>query len=366
MPSSRSLRWAVPAVAALAVGSAVVLPSTLASAGPPELPARTAADLLASVAQAESTPVQGTVVQTSRLGLPELPAGTGGGGTSPLALLTGSHTLRVWADGPERVRLALLGELAEYDVVRDGRDAWTYSSDDDEAVHYALPAPSADEDSAGEDSADSGGPAVPTTPQAAAEQVLAAVEPTTVVRVDDTARVAGRDAYQLVLEPREPGSLVGSVRLALDAATSAPLRVQVWSTRNATDPALEVGFTDVSFDRPEASVFAFTAPPDATVREQAVPEGGASEESSQQHRTAPAGKAPEVTGTGWSRVVELPVGDPQALQDGAAAGLLGSLTTAVPEGRLLSTALVNALVTDDGRVLVGAVPAERLRDAARR
>ena len=282
MPLSRRLSWAVPAVAAAAVASAVVVPSTLASAGSPELPTRTAADLLASLAGSGATPLSGTVVQTARLGLPELPGGSAG--TTPLAMLTGSHTLRVWSDGPERVRLALLGELAEYDVVRDGRDAWTYSSEQDEAVHYLLP----------EGHDEPVATVTPPTPQDAAEQVLEAVEPSTAVRVDDTAEVAGRDAYQLVLEPRDPGSLVGSVRLAVDAATSVPLRVQVWSVRDAQEPALEVGFTEVSFDRPEASVFDFAAPPDADVKDVVVPEGddGARRDATRPDAARASGDAP--------------------------------------------------------------------------
>ena len=311
---------------------------------------RSAADLLASLAGSGQTPLQGTVVQTARLGLPELPGGSSG--TTPLAMLTGSHTLRVWSDGPERVRLALLGELAEYDVVRDGRDAWTYSSEQDEAVHYVLPA------GAGAHTP----PVAPPTPQDAAEQVLAAVEPRTAVRVDDTAEVAGRDAYQLVLEPRDRGSLVGSVRLAVDAETSVPLRVQVWSVRDAVEPAVEVGFTEVSFDRPDASVFDFAAPADADVREVVVPQ------HSGPGREAPArrsGERPgEVTGTGWARVVELPGVEAAALEQSGQAGLLDSLTTRVPEGRLVTTALLDALIADDGRLLVGAVPGETLRDSA--
>ncbi len=365
MPLSRSVSWAVPAVAIAAVASAVVLPSTLASAVSPDLPERSAAELLASLADAGETPLSGTVVQTARLGLPELPGGSAG--TTPLAMLTGSHTLRVWSDGPERVRLALLGELAEYDVVRDGRDAWTYSSEQDEAVHYVLPAgherPAAT--------------ATPPTPQDAAEQVLEAVDPTTAVRVDDTARVAGRDAYQLVVEPRDAGSLVGSVRLAVDAATSVPLRVQVWSVQDASEPALEVGFTEVAFDRPDASVFDFAAPPDATVKDVVVPEskGHGKEHGKQdgkQHgegrdgRGARSGDSPaEVTGEGWARVVELPGLDDAALQESGSGGMLDSLTTRVPEGRLVTTRLLSALVTDDGRLLVGAVPGDRLRDSAR-
>jgi len=46
------------------------------------------------------------------------------------------------------------------------------------------------------------------------------------------------------------------------------------------------------------------------------------------------------------------------------ATLYEQLTTEVAEGRLLSSALLSVLVTDDGRVLVGAVPAETLRSLA--
>jgi len=44
--------------------------------------------------------------------------------------------------------------------------------------------------------------------------------------------------------------------------------------------------------------------------------------------------------------------------------LLGELTTAVTGGRVISTALVSVLLTDDGRVFAGAVPSERLQAAA--
>ena len=47
-----------------------------------------------------------------------------------------------------------------------------------------------------------------------------------------------------------------------------------------------------------------------------------------------------------------------------AAALYQQLTTEVDGGRLLSSTLLSVLVTDDGRVLVGAVPAQTLRDLA--
>ncbi len=357
-PSPR-LRWAVPALAAAAVAAAVTVPSTFASAGPPDLPERTAAQLLAEMAEAPGTPLSGTVVQTSRLGLPELPAGSGGGETGPLSLLSGSHTLRVWSDGPERMRVALLGSLAEYDAVRDGRDAWTFSSERNEAVHYLLPAEAPER-------SHTPPPGAPTTPQQAADAALAAIEPTTAVRVEENVRVADRAAYQLVLEPRDERSLVASVRLALDAETRVPLRVQVWSARDAADPAVETGFTDVDFERPDPTVFDFTAPPGATVREVRVPEHG-DVDGAAERETAPdaaPGTGPGVSGTGWTRVVELSGVDASRLQ-GEQAGLLEQLTTRVPEGRLLSSSLLSVLLTDDGRVLAGAVPADVLQQAAR-
>ena len=47
------------------------------------------------------------------------------------------------------------------------------------------------------------------------------------------------------------------------------------------------------------------------------------------------------------------------------SALYNQLTTVVPEGRLLTSALLSVLVTDDGRVLVGAVPGETLQTLAR-
>ena len=44
--------------------------------------------------------------------------------------------------------------------------------------------------------------------------------------------------------------------------------------------------------------------------------------------------------------------------------MLDSVTTAVDGGRIFSTSLATVLITDDGRVLAGAVPADRLVEAA--
>src|ERR671912_603943 len=93
------------------------------------------------VAAAAVVGVAGTVVQNSDLGLPALPtSGPGRDSTSPLSLLTGSHTLRVWYAGEAKQRLALLGRLGETDVIHNGRDVWLWSSGSNSAIHYTLPA----------------------------------------------------------------------------------------------------------------------------------------------------------------------------------------------------------------------------------
>lgn len=358
LSTSRHLRWAVPVVAATTVAGAVAFTAASANAAPEDLTPRSAAELLTDLASPTTDALSGTVVQTSRLGLPEIP-GVAAGGTGPMSLTSGSNTLRVWVAGPDQARVALLGELAEYDVVRSGGDVWTYSNTQDEAVHYVLPT---EPDGGAAPQAPSG---LPSTPAEAADAVIAAIDPTTQIGVDEDVTVAGRPARQLVLSPdaAAPGagsSLVGSVRLAVDAETSVPLRVQVFAAADAGSPAFEVGFTDVTFEAPDPSVFAFTPPPGAAVREATVPAGAGRPDPG---AAPPAAGTPEVVGEGWTSVLVATGLNATALA-GAQPELLDQLTTRVPEGRLLTTALVSVLLTDDGRVLVGAVTPETLRAAA--
>jgi hypothetical protein len=79
------------------------------------------------------------------------------------------------------------------------------------------------------------------------------------------------------------------------------------------------------------------------------------------HPTAPA-KQP-VNGKGWDTIVTVPAGSvPAGLLD---SPLLKQLATPVAGGRALSSSLVNVLVTNDGRILAGAVPLSALEAAAK-
>lgn len=355
-----ALRWAVPgAVVAIVLGAAAI--TSVAATAPPTLPARSAAELLVDVQGATVPGFSGTIVQKAELGLPELPVQIGGQGSASFgSLVSGTHTLRIWYGGEDRQRLALLGTLGESDLVRNGPDLWTWSSDSNAATHYTLPqrppgAPATEQ------------PDVPAmTPQEAADAALAALDPTTAVTTEGTDSVAGRSAYELVLAPKDSGSLIGQVRIAIDAEYHLPLRVQVLAAQAST-PAFEVGFSAISFEMPGADQFTFTPPPDATVTESTLGQGLLSGVQDFQ-RLVPVEPtaAPEIVGGGWTSVlvVSMPA---------AASGGLGSILGSLPvvtgpwgSGRLLQSALVSVLLTDDGRVIAGAVTPELLYQAAAR
>lgn len=356
--TSRRLRWATPAV--VAAGVAVAAVTTTASAGAsaaPKLPARSAAALLAAVEQVHPAGLSGTIVETANLGLPSLPAtDTGGAGDlSWQSLLTGSHTMRVWYAGPTQQRIAVLAPMSERDIVHNGSDLWTYTSTTNTVTHATLRAGG----NRHSDRAEAPGP----TPQQAAEQALRAIDPSTRVTVDRTARVAGRAAYQLDLAPRDSRSLIGSVRIAIDAATSTPLRVQVFAARAAA-PAIQVGFTDISFATPSSSVFHFVPPAGSRVTQRQLGADQAGGSAHPAHQISPhAGSTPDAhrpttLGSGWTQVVELPAGGQLTGRNGQ---LLARLSTAVPSGRLITTALVSVLITNDGRIFAGPVGGSALQ-----
>ena len=362
-----SLRWAVPGGALVLVGATALLANHSASADP-SLPTRSAAQLLVDVQQARLSGLSGTVVQTSNLGLPELPGaaggGPGGGSSSLSSVVSGTHTWRVWYAGPTRARVALVGSLGESDVIRNGRDVWVWSSKDKTATHTTLPA---------HETGGPGGPAgkagpsptdLPRTPQEAADRALAALDPTTSVTTSGTAVVAGRDAYELVLRPKDSGTLVAQVRISVDAERHIPLRVQVYSTK-AANPAFQVGFSRVDFATPDASRFTFNPPPGTKVTESSA---GASEPSAQERQGArDAARGVRTVGAGWSTVLVAALPRSDTAGSRGDAGALEGVVQTLPKvsgrwgsGHLLTGTLFSAVLTDDGRVAVGAVSPDRL------
>jgi outer membrane lipoprotein-sorting protein len=355
--NSRRLRWAVPAVIATGVAAAAITTNNGAGASEqPNLPTMSVARLLTAVQHAHPADLSGTIVETANLGLPNLPEGDlggAGGGLSVQSLLTGSHTMRVWYAGPNQQRVAVLAPMSERDVIHNGKDVWTYTSTTNAVTHATV----------GTARAQSSTDVTQATPQRAAQQALRAINPTTRVTIDRTARVAGRPAYQLVLAPRDTRSLVGSVRIAVDSATWTPLRVQVFAAGSAT-PAFQVGFTNVSFSAPNPSVFHFVPPAGAKVTPQRLSalDGTPAATTMRHEAVAPRSSRSRVLGRGWTTVVELAAG---GRVTGSTAGLLDHMSTPVAGGgRLITTSLVSVLITKDDHIFAGAVHGSDLEHVA--
>lgn len=349
------LRW-LPAAVVPAMIAAGALVGSAAAGAAVDLPDKTPEQVLAMVGDCTVQALSGALEQTSKLGLPQLPSSghsSGSGAASALDLLTGSHTARVYLDGPSHTRVQVMDTFAERDLVRHGTDVWLYSSADNTAVHVTLPA-----GIAGEGTTTRGDMQ---TPAQLAHQMLTAIDPSTQVTVGRDTVVAGRTVYDLVLTPRTTETLIGSVSIAVDSETGLPLRVDV-QARAQDKPAFHLAFTALTLQTPSADRFQFVPPAGATVKEQVLPALPTKpEQPTAGSHSLPLGPRPTVSGTGWDAVIGLPAGAvPSSL---TASPLLTEATRAVPGGRLLHTALVNVMLTDDGRVFAGSVPLARLQAA---
>lgn len=361
--TQRSRRWLVPVTAIAVVAGVGALGPVVADASP-KLPGITAQDLLAKVQTAKVDGLSGTVRSSTDLGLPAIPGVEGGNQVTEL--LSGQHTARVAFATPDKARVSVLDNQAERVWTTDGKSAWAYDSSRREAVKLTLPARAAKPDT----------PKVAPQnydPQAVAKQFLDAIDPTTKVEVSGTEKVAGRDAYKLRLVPKTDRTTVGSVTLAIDSKTWVPLDVTVMP-RTGNDPAVELGFSSVSFDVPAASTFTFTPPKGVKVTDKKVP---ATRETPHpvkpptavgpKGEKAPAqrGDKPTVLGTGWESVVM--VRGVKTTGNGPVDQLLANARTVEGswgKGKILTSKMVSALITDDGRVFVGLVTPDTLQAAA--
>ncbi|MEU7703345.1 sigma-E factor regulatory protein RseB domain-containing protein [Streptomyces sp. NPDC039028] len=392
----KASRYIVPVAVAGVAAATIGLVPALAASGDPDLPEITAQQLIEKIAASDTQTLTGTFRISTDLGLPlegltsglgGLAGGAGGGSGSASAdpserltqLISGSHTLRVAADGPDRQRLTLLDGSDEYSLIHNGDDVWAYDSASKEVFHEKAPADAPGGHDGPKDEE------LPGTPKQLADEVLKAAGDTTSITVDGTAKVAGRDAYQLVVKPKQSGSTVESIKIAVDAASGTPLKFTLASVEGGK-PVVDAGFTKIDFSKPAASAFDFKAPAGAKVTE-----GGAEKEAGGKDdpfggslpgglEDALGGLGPglgsgkgvvNVIGEGWTTIARIDSGVPVPENDEAPKefqGLLDSLgdkvTGAFGSGTVFKTKIVNALLTDDGKVYVGAVTKDALVDAA--
>ncbi len=323
------------------VGIAVGLGLLTACAGADSAPV-TAEELVSSVLAAEPGPFGGTVELDNALGLPPLPQ-------LPQAA-DGTSTARVWSDGMGRGRVSIPSDAGERTLVADGETFWAWDSADRTVVRRPV--------------GDRPDGAV-TDPTVAATEALAALRPTSIISVDGTAEVAGRPAYELVLAPAPTErTLLREVRIAVDTEKRVPLRLTVLAT-GSPEPAVQIGFSDLTFGPQDPELFTFALPPGATV-EEAGP------------RDAVRPQDGTTVGDGWDTVLvtTLPTGAATGTREPApetregAPFDLSALGTPVSgpwgNGRLISTNVAGAIITDDGRVAAGAVPEQVLTEALAR
>jgi outer membrane lipoprotein-sorting protein len=379
----KAARYVVP-VAVVGVAAATIgLVPALADSGDPSLPKITAEQLIEKIAKSDVQQLSGTVKVSTDLGLPSLGGlesgmlsgatkGSGGSSADPqsklMELASGTHTVRVAADGPDKAKVSVLENAAEYSVIHNGSDVWAYDSKSNEVYHSTAPAAEKGREKAPKD--------VPTTPKELADEALKSVDDTTSVTVDGTAQVAGRDAYKLLIKPKQSGSTVGAITVAVDAKTGVPLKFTLVPTSGGA-AVVDAGFTQVAFAKPAASTFDFTPPKGAKVTEGKDSKGS---KDSKAPESAPSrgdlGKGLDglkTVGKGWSTIAEFDTGGQgmpsgSSSEGGNVSGFLNSLGDHVKgkfgSGTVFSTRLVNALITDDGKVYAGAVTKDALVKAA--
>jgi outer membrane lipoprotein-sorting protein len=249
-------------VVAIAATVMVVLGVGLAVAqerSGPDLPALTPAELMSRVAERapETRAVNGDFSWSNDLlggGAVQLPGGTPG-----LTAFLKDGAGRLWLQ-KEGGRLEAQTPRGDTLVVSDGEKVWFYSSNESTVAEYSL------------EGHDKDNMTTDTTPpldlSARIQSMIEKMAPTASLEVG-TARVAGRDAYLLVMTPTADNTVFGSAQVAFDAEHFLPLRVEVFA-KSGEDPVLSAGFSRVSFDPVDASLFTFSPPAGTTVEKKEI------------------------------------------------------------------------------------------------
>jgi outer membrane lipoprotein-sorting protein len=277
----------------------------------PNLPAVTADQLLASSVSAMNAPgsISGDVRTRLDIGLPEIPASLNGaaqgvGFTNALSSMIGVQRFRVWSS-QDGLRVQHVMDLQEQDLVANPSAAWFWDSATATATKLrasgltSLPTPptSSQDQMANVD------------PVMLAKHLLAKASTCGTVSVGVPEVIAGRDAYVLHFTPSSDRTLVGDVAIAIDAQTRLPLDVSV-TAAGASAPSVEAGFTSVSFDPIDPSMFTFTPPADATVQDVTGQVSDAIAQAKAHHPDIPPSERPVVSGSCLDTSVAVPLQQP--------------------------------------------------------
>lgn len=405
-----SKRW-LPAAVVPAVIAAAVLSGPI-QANAIDLPDLTPQQLMLLMERDAVTGFSGTVIKRSDLGLPALemssmmsqdmadkmqekmPEGfeefvpaliERNTITQALELLAGTHRVRIYASA-EGFRAQILDPMSQRDIVLNKDEFWTYDAKNAFAqtgsieqlgISYSEQ-DKKDATAMGEEKINELATKLQldlSNPEAVADMIMAEVSKTSTVTVGKDHRAAGRDAYQVIVEPKSSNSLFKDIKISVDAETGMALDLKVYSVEQE-ESVFEIGFESISFETPNSSLFSFVPPAGTTVERMAVPAelsdaiaqakkidpatidtAKLNEEELKNNLEAALAKngAPKLIGAGWDSVVSLDQIPAEVPMEMLETELLADLLKKVDGGRVFSTPIFNVLITDSGKVFAGSV-----------
>lgn len=393
------LRW-IPAVLAPTLIATTAIGFSVSANAAIDLPDKSASQILQLINTNPDIAFSGKVTKKAQLGLPPmniipdisqamvdeaaknmpkemkdfLPQASAQGELAlALEFAAGTHIANVYVDGANKARLQVLDMVAERNFIRNGSDLWFYDSSKQTVKHSVIS--EADEKDAKKQALDffnansSQLAFDATSPAAVADYFLAEAGTNTSFSVGKDAKVAGRGVYQITATPRTPGSLVASVTISIDATTGLPLAVIVKAV-GQSDPAFEIAFDSITFNKPAAANFNFAVPAGAKLIEVPLPTEsdfakytGTKPTAADEARAK--AEAEKLKLQGWAAVVAVPANMvPAEITALKANKFYKEITKPVAAGRVFSTALMNVLIANDGRVFAGSVTIQKLLEAA--
>ena len=176
------------------------------------------------------------------------------------ALMSGASG-RLWVRPDGRGRLELQSNAGDVQIVWKRGEATVYDASSNTVYRLQLPTGPR-------------GREAKHAPPSVAGVGTALAELTKHVNVSSArpSSVAGRPAFTVQLSPKEAGGLIGSVRVAWDAARGVPLRAAIYA-RGGTKPVLELEATSIRYGSVPLSTVAIAPPAGATVVDLATPTG---------------------------------------------------------------------------------------------
>lgn len=407
-----SKRW-MPALVVPAVVAASLIAAPL-QANAIDLPDRTASQLM-TMMDGSVQGFSGTIVKTTDLGLPllemssmmsadmveemesKIPEGyeefvpqliEANGITQALELIAGTHRMRIYAS-ELGVRVQILDRMSQRDLIITETEAWAYDARNAEATYSKFDATLTPEQQAEFEAMAEGkldelsmkAQVDVSNPEEVATYLVEQMSEFSSVTVGKDHLVAGRAAYQLIIEPKSSNSLIRSVEISIDGENGMALDLSVFATQQEA-PALQIGFESISFETPAASLFSFEAPAGTTVTEVDLEKELAALQLELPEQTLTEAELellrqefeaefegveqPQVLGDGWESVIYLPSVPADFPTDMLETELFADMITQVSGGQLLATPVLNVLLTDSGEVYIGSVTIEYLTELANR